>query len=78
MRDAVEIGRLGDVNQLRDAKVAAGIINVRLPAEKRADILHLHADLPHLPPQLVVDELVRRVGHGVLDAHRVARLGRRC
>ena len=66
VRDAVELGRLGDVDQLRDAELAPGIVDVGLPAEVGADVLHLHADLPHLAPQLVVDELLRRVGQHVL------------
>src|SRR5262245_13169829 len=54
-----EIGELrwfADVHELRDPEREARIIDERMPAQLDADVLNLHADLSHLPPQLVIDE----------------------
>src|SRR6266516_2323145 len=45
MRDAVQLRWLGNVDQLRNAELAAGVVDVRLPAQERAHVLHLNAHL---------------------------------
>ena len=68
MREAAKLGRLGDVDELRKAELAARIIDIGLPAEIGADVLHLDSDLAHLAPQFVVDELIAGVRHRVAGA----------
>ena len=77
LHQVAQLRRLADVHELGDAELAPGIVDECVPAQRDADVLHLDADLAHLPAQLVVDELVGRVLDDVALARRVGDLGRR-
>ena len=47
------------------AQLAPRVVHVGLPAQERADVLHLHAHLSHLATQLVIDQLVGGIGEKV-------------
>ena len=51
------------MHELGQTQTAARIVNKHLPTKPGPNILHLHADAPHLAPKLVIDE----VGRCVLD-----------
>ena len=58
-----QVGLRDQVHHVAQPEVATRLVDVDLPGQPGADVLHLHADLAHLAPQLVVDQLVG----GVLD-----------
>ena len=65
------------MDQLADAKIASSIVDERMPAQRNADVLHLHANFAHLATQLVVDQLVGRVLDDIALARRIGDLERR-
>jgi hypothetical protein len=51
----------GSVDELADAERVAGVVDVQLPAQAAAEVLHLHGNLRHLLGELVAHQAVRLV-----------------